>query len=133
MTKRVDLDAVEARAKAATPGPWELREHEGLSAICHPHGWVLEDSADADMRDRRFIAAAREDVPALCAEVRALRELVAPLVVLRDAPFAWAPAVYSEVGSGFDGQRVLDRVTDAWDAITAALAKLDTERTGGGL
>lgn len=75
MTKRVDLDAVEARAVAATPGPWGLRDHEGLSAICHPCGWVLEDSADADMRDRRFIAHAREDIPALLAEVRALREV----------------------------------------------------------
>jgi hypothetical protein len=84
----LDIDAIEVRANAATPGPWTayidanevavkgrrdlsiakgiLRgpndsQHEGFQGI--------RDNANRDL-----IAAARTDIPALCAEVRRLRE-----------------------------------------------------------
>ena len=91
-----DLDALEALAGAATPGPWKW---VGGECCCAPDGREVggevyspaasrkvADLSDRPPRDRkgrkrkgltdadaRFIAAAREAVPALVAEVRALR------------------------------------------------------------
>ena len=42
-----------------TPGPWEVREADGLFAIAHPRGWVLESNNEQqDRADARLIAAA---------------------------------------------------------------------------
>lgn len=44
-----------------TPGPWEVREVDGLFAIAHPTGWVLESNdVEQDRADARLIAAAPE-------------------------------------------------------------------------
>lgn len=51
-----ELKAIEARANAATPGPW-------MKGVTYDHG-----------RNAEFIAASRTDVPALAAEVRRLKE-----------------------------------------------------------
>lgn len=77
----LDLDAIEARAEAATPGPWrvEATEHPGEVTVRDGAGrdliWGLdlgecgfEKRVDAD-----FIAHAREDVPAMAEEIRRLR------------------------------------------------------------
>lgn len=84
-----DLDELERRAKAATPGPWEfencynLQRREFLNGTeVHPHvllktlnGWEPIPS-DAD-----FIAAANpQTVLALIAELRALREVAAGVI-----------------------------------------------------
>lgn len=95
-----ELTAIEERANAATPGPWRwsnwlttfghieegdpsqwrtletfeggetprvhLREHDPKSIL------TVEDPVEHD-GNRRFIAHARTDVPALVAEVRRLR------------------------------------------------------------
>ncbi len=73
-----ELDAIEARANAATPGPWlpsldtwpprRLDGSPRLSEITHSLGMFPGDMA--------FIAAARTDVPALIAEIRRLRALL---------------------------------------------------------
>jgi hypothetical protein len=55
-----ELDVIGARANAATPGPWTWPDWDDCS----------EQEADAN---NEFIAHAREDVPALVAEVRRLR------------------------------------------------------------
>lgn len=79
----IDLDAIEARCAAATPGPWE----SGGSTPTPGEVWVWEETGhhpgDPDAPDTRiascsaadgaFIAHARTDVPALVAEVRRLR------------------------------------------------------------
>lgn len=70
----IDLDAIEARAAAATYGPWQ-----------HNQQWIWPRDAyapgDPDAPDTRipqtdadatFIAHARQDVPDLAAEVRRL-------------------------------------------------------------
>jgi hypothetical protein len=79
----LDLDAIEARAKAATPGPWEGSTQTGvagggfLAQVFEGYGMTL---AIATMErpngtaNAAFIAAARTDVPALIAEVRRLRD-----------------------------------------------------------
>lgn len=66
----LDLDAIDARADKATVGPWTLGptpDYEVTMADGRPlHAtWFGSDA--------RFVAAARSDVPALCAEVRRLR------------------------------------------------------------
>lgn len=71
------LAEIEARASAATPGPW-WPEHRGVMAEgveivddCAVAGW------DAYPENQVFIAAARTDVPALVAEVRRLTAALA--------------------------------------------------------
>jgi hypothetical protein len=74
----LDLDAIEARAEAAAPGPWrEPKNGLGLGWTIFPKnskGWSIatcDSGTDAD-----FIAHARTDIPALVAELRAAREVV---------------------------------------------------------
>lgn len=80
-----ELEAIEARANAATPGPWErwpddvdggdgwalVSDADG-EPVVGAHPCPLEQCADAEA-DYAFIAHARSDVPALIAEVRRLR------------------------------------------------------------
>ena len=108
-----ELDAIEARANAATPGPWswdrfddvtippedypacgatvlaELVERDGEHWIMTPVEVTMQglDPNETDCEteceafavwitqaDADFIAAAREDIPRLVAELRALRK-----------------------------------------------------------
>lgn len=94
-TVYVDLDEIEARASEALPGPWQrngvrsiVREDsivitggDGQAYFFAPIGRTGADHAAA-IRDAKFIAAARADVPALVAEVRRLRGLVANVAAL---------------------------------------------------
>lgn len=96
MTKE-ELDAIEARANAATPGPWVAKpvdyapdRYAGIETVYKraPHydeepeeyrgaiGIVETDGGNYPPQgpDAVFIAAARSDVPALVAEVKRLRE-----------------------------------------------------------
>ena len=72
-----DLENLEALAAAATPGPWEATgpvEDPVDSIVDSDSGLVAstEESARPG-EDTAFIAAARDAVPALIAEVRRLR------------------------------------------------------------
>lgn len=76
-----ELDEIEARANAATEGPWET----GRALCCSDRGWVCDGTGRhflngssrrtevMDVNDAEFIAHARADVPSLVAEVRRLR------------------------------------------------------------
>ncbi len=85
------LKAIEERAEKATPGSWvamhygpEVAKHPGWYVDCNPpdvlqvaminHGYGGNGEAEANAN---FIADARDSVPALCAEVRRLQELLA--------------------------------------------------------
>ena len=72
----LDLDAIEARAAAATEGPWSRDDEHSLSvAICYtPHVWALAHSGTE--ANAEFIAHARTDVPALVAALREARDEV---------------------------------------------------------
>lgn len=78
----IDLDAIKARAEAATPGPW-VREWAFSTHFVVPE--AAERVADGNVArlkahqraDAEFIAHAREDVPALLAEVERLRRELA--------------------------------------------------------
>jgi hypothetical protein len=71
-----ELDRMEARLRAAAPGPWisfvEGRDHESGSSF-------IQTAADdiylsgATVADQDFIAHARQDLPELLIEVRRLR------------------------------------------------------------
>ena len=60
------LDELERLCEAATPGPWTLDESE--SGLIGPHCEPIVEACDA-----LFIAAARDALPKLIAEVRRLR------------------------------------------------------------
>ena len=84
-----DLEAIKARAEAATPGPWavpganvfrviapEAEHHNPRMGACPPYPWrvIAEPSSyDPSAADAEFIAHARTDVPDLVAEVERLR------------------------------------------------------------
>jgi len=56
----------ETMTQKHTPGPWEVREANGLFAIAHPDGWVLESNdEDQDRIDARLIAAAPDMLASL--------------------------------------------------------------------
>jgi hypothetical protein len=71
----LDLEPIKARVKEATPAPWRLHE------VARDNGdedvWVVfndaDDSSMMQRQDADFIAHARTDIPALIAEVEALR------------------------------------------------------------
>lgn len=84
----LDLAAIEARANAATPGPWQRDERYVVGGEdipgSRPGGEVIaqaqptlsawrEYELSQRVANAEFIAHAREDVPALVAEVRRLR------------------------------------------------------------
>jgi len=84
MLTDAELDAIEARANAATAGEWcPCAEGDHCSAVTAGHVVislaVTKGTVHANARTRsdgEFIANAREDVPALVREVRRLKNLV---------------------------------------------------------
>lgn len=76
----LDLDGIKARAEAATPGPWVNINDSTVEADCGDEDcrwWDVEGYHTHTVHVRgsnaAFIAAARSDIPALVAEVEALR------------------------------------------------------------
>jgi hypothetical protein len=81
------IDAIEARANAATPGPWWAEEHR--HTITGDAEWVvwmredkMSDNTILGEEDAEFIAHAREDVPKLIAEVRRLQAKIGGMIRL---------------------------------------------------
>ncbi len=86
-----ELAAIEARADAATPGPWRAELFHTV--------WVVEYGPENDKSECfdlledpsretvAFIASARTDVPALAAEVRRLRKICADAAAYLAADF----------------------------------------------
>ena len=85
-----ELAQIEARANAASPGPWtsfvEGRDHQSgddfirISELDAEDDMYVSRHGNAGSRppstaDQDFIAHARQDVPALIAEIRRLREV----------------------------------------------------------
>ncbi|MGL5999823.1 MAG: hypothetical protein ACRC1I_25515 [Pseudomonas proteolytica] len=74
----IDLEAIRARAEAATPGPWTAMWLD--DCFIEPRICKIPANGCYDYNkfgaNSQFIAHAREDVPALLAEVRRLNEKV---------------------------------------------------------
>lgn len=72
-----ELDEIERRALAATPGPWKSFV-EGRDGNLGFDSFIRTGGEDiyltgATVPDQDFIASARQDVPRLVAEVRVMR------------------------------------------------------------
>ena len=68
------LREIEARAEAATPGPWRRGVGNTAMRVCSAYpakSYFICEGTNAD--DLEFAAHAREDIPALVAEVRRLQ------------------------------------------------------------
>lgn len=74
---RPDLDAIGTRAEAALEGPWTWEAYSETLGNINGDGFPVASMVDGD--DAAFIAAAREDVPALLAYVRELEGSLAAL------------------------------------------------------
>ena len=127
------LTEIEAREKAATPGPW--REDHSLVALELVHqqrfgkGNMSKAEADAYRKDAAFIAHARQDVPDLLAEVReadrALTE--AGVTPAEGASLAYRVTVLAAQSEErlFAAQRADAEVRRLQGLLTAAAANLD--------
>ena len=120
------LDEIEARANAATPGPWRpvyedaFNPAEDDDVDKRDAYWVagpdyVERTYDGysfwNKADAEFVAAAREDIPRLCRGVRELynalsslvsavggNEFIGPITLARQGtPAAWALAEAQDV------------------------------------
>lgn len=145
----IDLDSIEARTKAASPGPWLQPLEDELGAIVsadRPAVSLLALDRDnmaivASDDDAAFIVHAREDVPALCARVReadgalAVRRGAAVaaeacIVELRALAAAWR-AYALAVRDQDTGDPAAPQVSDvrvAWDAVCKVDADARAER-----
>lgn len=73
-----ELDAIEARLNAATPGPWVASCENDHNIVCCPlGGWLCEmlGFGGNSERNATFIAHAPEDIKLLLAEVRRLHKI----------------------------------------------------------
>ncbi len=92
------LDEIEARAAAAEPGPWGTREKGPSYVRLKRRHWLAGSNLSQrglaivfgdDDSNARFIAAAREDVPALLALLRALTGEVEQLRIEHEQLARW--------------------------------------------
>lgn len=90
---KFDIEAILRRAEAATPGPWKAYHCQYSAVSADYWAWAVDapekrDDADAicsladcpedtEEHNAQFIAHARQDVPALCAEVTRLQAALA--------------------------------------------------------
>ena len=74
-----EINDIKERVDKTTPGPWksfiEGRDHTSGSSFIRTSGDDIELSG-ATTNDQDFIAAARQDVPALIGEIIRLRKIL---------------------------------------------------------
>lgn len=93
--KPLDLDAIEARIKSTTPGPWKKDLDQWYSPLVVHSDWKRSGDNGYPVADflhdgnAAFVAHARTDVPALVAEVRRLQALLETREVLTELDKAW--------------------------------------------
>lgn len=87
-----ELAEIEARANAATPGPWITKATQMAQIIAAvapgKQHRIFTDNVGGvyPTNDRDFIASARTDVPALIAEVRRLKHVLSALAAAEECP-----------------------------------------------
>lgn len=102
----LDLDAIEARANAATPGPWHWEAEDDCRTLVaadlpNVEPLLFFDDGWAQPCDREFVAHAREDVPALVAEVRLLRAIAEDALQRRWDGYTMCMHCYAAVKTNF--------------------------------
>lgn len=147
----IDLDAIKARAEAATTGPWtfENGEYSGKnwmigSLFCGADdvgdGWTVHITTDhvhasqlyggGASADAAFIAAARTDVPALVAEVERLtlalnheRDVVAAYQQAQDGLMAEVEALRAALRGIYGTVSVKPTWERRWPHVNALVRK----------
>lgn len=113
-----ELAAIEARANAATDGPWKswcYNENNPSYAVDAPRGASVASQVNREANGV-FIAYCKQDIPALLAEVRRLQRLVSK----ETTQAAAVPLLV----------RQLDRERVAVDALLVALEEADRDWAG---
>jgi hypothetical protein len=72
---KLDLNAIRKRAEVATEGPWQCANTTDGPWILDDGDMIITGTCERDA-DGEFIAHARQDVPALIAEVERLKEAI---------------------------------------------------------
>jgi hypothetical protein len=127
---RLDLNAIEARANAATSGPWEEvvddhgRGRIDASVWSDSIGYYIAEKISSGQRhvaDAEFIAHAREDVSALVSEARLLRRKLTLLVSAAEAVESEAEGENRSSRALADMRRVMNAIpADALTDVPAA-------------
>ena len=89
----IDLEAIEARANAATPGKWKAKTNRHPECSGEAWGWIdgpVENWCWTDRRahsraDAEFIANAHQDIPALLDLAKQQAAEIAAVTAERDA------------------------------------------------
>lgn len=122
------LSAIKERVAKATPGPWLVApekcgpegqgvyESDGFGCICEV-GDPYPRGSNRPQENMEFIANAREDVPALVAEVERLREVIKGATVVSN----------QAKGLVEENKRLRQALTQILDYNTFDLAKFETE------
>ena len=141
----IDLDRIEALANAATPGPWTTAPDPGCGEVCdcgetcsrEDHALIARSAAptvglavvlaeERDEANAAFIAAAREDVPALVAELRAARAEIERLRTAAADERADVVAYMDQVATKLREKRprsdYLDAQADTYERASEAIA-----------
>lgn len=120
-----DIDAIEARAARATKGPWYPYNRMTWPPGDDMGGWEVSFDAEnndglcegfrstMDGHNAAFIAAARTDVPNLCAEVRQLRVMVAAMKETKRGFVAEIDRLTRQIGTPEEGDEAGPRA-DSW-------------------
>lgn len=97
----LDLDAIERRVAAATPGPWWTGRHiPGAVFVADDSGsprhiLSISPGTIGTVADAAFTAHARQDLPALLEEVRRLRAALQDVAAVRNK-FVGGPNDYRD-------------------------------------
>lgn len=76
-----ELNIIEARANAATEGPWRYEDDAVIEVRSGGDAWICQtfSKGEEDFINHKgngeFIAHARTDIPALIAEIRRLKDV----------------------------------------------------------
>lgn len=112
MSDELDLDAIGARAEAAAPGPWVVFGDASVVAPGPGYGdddlLHIYDEGGHGSDEATFIAHARTDVPALVAEVRRLRALVADQCPSRTTAYGSQEVLRCVLPVGHEGMHSAD-------------------------
>lgn len=124
--KNDDLQKLKAAALAATPGPWEYREAEGMGAICHAGGWVMDDLSEQALRDTEYCATANPSaILALIAEVEQARAASDDRQALKNAAAALQQFKWDWMAVPSFAHRVNKHTRDAISRAIGPLVNLD--------
>ena len=118
-----EIQEIEARLAAATPGPWSRSGHDVGQVVYGPGGQpdlIGPISTNSDIEDAEFIAHAPVDIRALIDEVKRLEAWKREAVTVMDGLQGLGEALRLPLGEQVTGRTALEKVKeliksrDAW-------------------